>query len=119
MRRRREELREKNPKMMMIMKMAAATTTLMNMTHWRQKTQTTMMTTVGVTLFAPGSSSTLLISFDSLIQELILCAPQIKMMKTQMAETEETTGEMSASPKRGHLKIKWVNNISFSNTKRF
>lgn len=106
MRRKREVLREKNPKMMMIMKTAAATTTLMNMTRWRQKTQTTMMTMVGVTLFAPGSSSTLLISFDSLIQKLILCAPQIKMMKTQMAGTEEMTGEMNGSPKRGHLKIK-------------
>lgn len=98
MRRRREVLREKNPKMMMIMKTAAATTTLMNMTRWRQKTQTTMMTMVGVTLLAPG--------FDSVIQKLILCAPQIKMMKTQMAGTEETTGEMNGNPKRGHLKIK-------------
>lgn len=106
MRRRRGVLREKNPKMMMIMKTAAATTMQMNMTHWRQKTQTTMKMMVGVTLFAPGSSSSPLISFDSLVQKLILCAPQIKMMKTQMAETEETTDEMNGSPKRGHLKIK-------------
>ncbi len=34
------------------------------------------------------------------------------MMKTQMAGSEEMTGEMNGNPKSGHLKIKWVHNRS-------
>lgn len=86
--------------MKMILKMGAATTTLMNMTPWRQKTQTTMMTMVKITLIY------MFRMFKISLTDMIFCVPQIKTMKTLMGETEEMTAETTENPKTDHRKIK-------------